>query len=78
MSFFPAGNVDYRSSQTTSFTLSNGRLEICIFIPIINDNIFEFQKGFFFNLTTKDRDVILNPHSVVVNIVDDESEFQNL
>ena len=53
------------------------QLEVCIFIPIINDDIFETpHQNFFFNVTTRDRDVILNPHSVIVSIVDDESEFQ--
>ena len=58
----------------TTFTLTPNDVSKCFQVPITDNDIFGADLYFSIILTTGDPQVHLNPSSVVITIVDNESK----
>ena len=48
---------------------------VCRNVTIVDDNVYEFEEEWTFNLTTDDDSVILDPSGGVMVIIDEDSKI---
>jgi len=68
--------MDYSAVEGNLLTFSPAMNVSCAtVIPIIDDNVLEDDQTFSVVLSTTELDVLLDPASATVTIVDDDGEF---
>ena len=76
--FFNTGggsNDFFFISSTLTFPAGDNSV-LCISPSVLTDMILEVNETYLLNLTTTDEDVILDPSSTVVTIVNDDSKLE--
>ena len=74
LSFFSAASTDYVETTETVVFFPGSPSQMCVTIPLLNDDVFESQEFFAITLENVDGTMPTVPTTASVLVLDDDSE----